>query len=631
MERRCVQVDKTRREQRVRYLWAVLATLVALGLFFTLLARPDVPVGSSVRYMLGWQYEGTPTDLPIDEPKELGDTYTISAPLPILAIGDRLIFRSENLNIRVALDGNTIYQTVPSRSHETIGDEWHMVYIPPAEGGQIISISGTILYPNGSNHITAVYLGQRGDFIKQVAGVKLSGYIISALILLIGLSYLLGGQLLMRPLGLSIPIALPGLCISMGLWCAMQTQVPELLFGHTPLQVFVIYATLPFAMAMAALYLRTLPAPRWVRTAQLVIAIVELLLFALAIVLEELRIAAFVETLPLTRLCMAVLLLLFMCQLPTLVKQYQDYFYLLLGLACLGITVALDLVSTYRGTYDYARNTRFGLFWMVLLITVQYGLRLRESLRLADQAEVMRSLAYRDALTGLANRLALVGDQELMLARKDGCVGIVQMDINNLKPVNDVYGHEAGDALILRASRAIQAAFGDRGTCYRVGGDEFVALITRDACDETYETCAERLADACDAENVGQEHLVSIALGFALYQPALGDRFYDLVRIADKRMYDSKREMKGFGPRDLLKGDEQVTAAQATADEAPANSGPYPDLKASPGPDGAAPSQPVVQAAESGLTEPKAGVACSCKRPPQGGAGTGASPSCGRD
>ena len=564
-------------KQQLRLLLVALSLAVLLGFFFVLFDKPDFAPSSTVRLMGGWYTDEGVCTLPQTDAKHVGDAHTIYAALPILNQSDRLIFRSENLNIRVALDDKTIYQTLLAHRHETVGDKWHTVYIPDTMQGHIISITSTILFANGSNFITAVYIGSRADFIRQYIANMMPGYVVSVLVGLLGVAYLFSGRLMARPLNVHVPLSFAGVCLAGGLWCAMQTHVPELLYGQTALQINLTYATLPLAVGMMCFYLRTLPAPRWLANTYLVAGVVLLLAFAAVLLCEMLHWAAFVESMPYVRVAMLAVMGLFTLQLPSLLRRYRANFYLLLGLLCPALTVGMDLAHANRGTYDYAHATRFGLLWMVLLVTVQYGVRLRKSLRLADQAEVMRSLAYRDPLTGLYNRLALVSDQEALLANPLGCVGIVQMDINNLKPINDEYGHEAGDALILRASRAIQAAFGSQGKCYRVGGDEFVALITHNVCEATYHSCESRLAEACDKENAGQAQLLSIAIGFALFQPANGDRFYDLVRIADMRMYAHKRRMKNGEPRDMLAGetlaDTQPVPDSTTVDAAAVQAG----------------------------------------------------------
>lgn len=532
-------------KQDIRFLVAALLSFFVIFLYISLVGSKDLVAGSHLQQLASWQGEQGEAPLPQPLPQAAGQTVQMQTELPELQFADCLIFRTENLAVSVTLDGQTLYSTKLPLAHRTLGDEWHMVPLPPDASGKTVTFTSTVLYAPGSNPISAAYLGSRYDFLQSMLRNNLASYIVSVLLFLMGIAFLFSSRFMFRrELSIQIPWSFALLCATLGVWCAMQTEVPELLYGHTAILHFLTYSPLPLALSLVCIFARTLPAPKWMMSTYLWLGIVELFLWVFAIAGEAFRFAAYVETLPQTRLMLYLLLALFLLQTPSLFKDFRAYFYMLLGFICLVVTVIADIAHSYVGTYDYARNTRFGLLVMTVLIALQYGARVRQSVKLADEADLMRRLAYRDSLTGLDNRLALVRDQEELLSGHSGCVGIVQMDINNLKQVNDQFGHEEGDALILRAAKAIRAAFGDVGTCYRVGGDEFVALLTENGCEATYRECAEKLAHACEQQNENQQHLLSIALGFAVYSPATDDRFYDLVHIADMRMYEHKREMK---------------------------------------------------------------------------------------
>lgn len=532
--------------QRIRFLLAALATGMALILFFLLFTSPDIAANPNIKKLTRWYDADGAKTLPIQTDKTPGATSRIAATIPTLTTASFLIFRTENVLVDVAVDGKPYYTMQPVPAHHTLGDQWHFVHIPVADSGKTVLLNTTILFAQGSNNVRAVYLATRGDFMQAMFAQKLSGYLVSALVFLLGLLYLISSNLITRQLGVHAPASFAFFCLSMGMWSMVQTGIPELLYGVTPLIHLVTYVSLPFSVGMLSLYLSTLPCAPWLRQTYRVLFAYLMLHSVAAVLLDHFCVLAYVETLPLVRGVMGVLAALFLFQIRWLLREYQEYFLFVCGLFCMALTFGADMVFLSSGTYDYAHHTRFGVFWLTLMVALQYAEQVRANIKRADEADVMRRLAYRDALTGLHNRLALVRDQEALLTQCEGCVGIVQMDINHLKHVNDTYGHEEGDALIQRAAKAIDAAFGQSGTCYRVGGDEFVALITKDACEATYQDCLKRLAVTTAQQNVGQKHQLSIALGFAIYQPAMGDRFYDLVRAADMRMYARKREMKGI-------------------------------------------------------------------------------------
>jgi len=526
--------------------FVVLLTLGAMLLFILLANNTSNYVCTTLQAVTEWTDDAGTYPLPHEYAKTAGASYRMSAVLPSFTEYDCLIFRTENLPVEVTLEGTLLYRTDMPAAHQTLGDEWHMITLPYDAAGKTITIRSTVLFADGSNFISAVYVGNQANFVRQIVRRHLLEYLISVLLLLQGVAMLLASKLLLSPrLAAHMPASFAMLSIVLGLWSSTQTAIPEILWGNTGVLLFCTYGLLPLATVSTCFFLRTLPAPGRLKTVYLWLGLFQLAYWAFTMAGELFRFAAFMETLPYTRMAMMALLVLFLFQLPGLIKNRQENYYMLVGLSCLAVMIVVDLANLHAGVYDYSHNTRFGILLMTMLIAFQFMLRIRKGIRIADEADLMRRLAYRDPLTRLGNRLALVRDQEILIARKSGCVGIVQMDINNLKPVNDQFGHEEGDALIRRAAGAISAAFDDIGISYRIGGDEFVSLLTEGACEITAEECLTRLETACETQNRGQAHPLSIALGFAVFNSATGERFYDLVRAADMRMYQKKREMKG--------------------------------------------------------------------------------------
>ena len=169
--------------------------------------------------------------------------------------------------------------------------------------------------------------------------------------------------------------------------------------------------------------------------------------------------------------------------------------------------------------------------------------------QLREREKLQRMLAYRDALTGLRNTTAYKAwVSEFDRQRQENALefGVVVFDINYLKEVNDRYGHDGGNKLIVAAARIISDTF-KRSPVFRIGGDEFVAILqNRDLQD--HDELIRKLYEACGQEMllVGEHRIqVSIASGSAVYDPAVDNGFVDVFDRADDVMYARKREMKG--------------------------------------------------------------------------------------
>ena len=150
----------------------------------------------------------------------------------------------------------------------------------------------------------------------------------------------------------------------------------------------------------------------------------------------------------------------------------------------------------------------------------------------------LKEVAEMDALTGLPNRYCY--NEFLKNQVLDGrSVCVFLFDINNLKYVNDTFGHDKGDELIKSASECIKECFLDEAkkNCYRIGGDEFVAIL-----DNIYEEDIEKLLTRFKVQQEVKN--VSIAVGYSYSNNVLSTGYEKLIIDADTKMYENKNEMK---------------------------------------------------------------------------------------
>jgi diguanylate cyclase len=166
----------------------------------------------------------------------------------------------------------------------------------------------------------------------------------------------------------------------------------------------------------------------------------------------------------------------------------------------------------------------------------------------ASQTALTR-IAHQDPLTGLPNR-AVVADrlqQSLARARRNGkLVGILYIDLDGFKPINDSLGHEAGDAALVEVARRIGATVRGMDTFARIGGDEFVIVIEElDLPQERAIAAASAVAAKC-LETIappmllkGEQRQLGLSIGIALGD---GHSSFDALRMAaDGAMYRAKR------------------------------------------------------------------------------------------
>src|SRR2546425_11855476 len=162
-----------------------------------------------------------------------------------------------------------------------------------------------------------------------------------------------------------------------------------------------------------------------------------------------------------------------------------------------------------------------------------------------EAEEALEHQALHDLLTGLPNRALLqdrIEQAVLALKRSMGIVGLLLVDLDRFKEVNDTYGHAVGDDLLREVARRFRDAVREGATVARLGGDEF-AVVVADAADVAYaQQVAKRLRQALVPPfGVGPVPVyVEASIGIAL-APEHGETADELLRHADVAMYDAKR------------------------------------------------------------------------------------------
>lgn len=166
------------------------------------------------------------------------------------------------------------------------------------------------------------------------------------------------------------------------------------------------------------------------------------------------------------------------------------------------------------------------------------------SLRKARQHQLER-IAHHDPLTSLPNRVLLADRMQQAMAqaqRRGTVLAIVYIDLDGFKGVNDRYGHDAGDRLLIRVAEQMRCSLRESDTLARLGGDEFVAVLADLPGPDACQPMLERLLEACASSTAGMQlaHPVTASLGVTYYPQAGPIDPDQLVRQADQAMYQAK-------------------------------------------------------------------------------------------
>jgi diguanylate cyclase (GGDEF)-like protein len=210
-----------------------------------------------------------------------------------------------------------------------------------------------------------------------------------------------------------------------------------------------------------------------------------------------------------------------------------------------------DRLDGFAG-FDHVRSARR---WDdeeigVLRVIVNCFAQALERGRREARIEELRALAFQDPLTGLANRSLLMDRLRQALARNRRSrrlAALCYLDLDGFKPINDAFGHAAGDAVLVDIAARLRACVRELDTVARVGGDEFVVLLTdfhsSAAIRPVIERLSEAIAEPCDlGTGVTARVRASIGIRFVRDGDVDGDT---LLRQADKAMYAAKHGGSG--------------------------------------------------------------------------------------
>ncbi|MCE5343690.1 MAG: GGDEF domain-containing protein [Eubacteriales bacterium] len=194
--------------------------------------------------------------------------------------------------------------------------------------------------------------------------------------------------------------------------------------------------------------------------------------------------------------------------------------------------------------YKVIRNYAY-VYGMILLIAfvIAFLLSLNQ-----QQKEKLEYMSRFDAMTGVYNRRAGLEKLSRMRAKqKESHCGfcVCFIDINGLKEVNDTFGHESGDELILSVVQGIQTHIRETDFIARLGGDEFLVIISglsTKVCEEIWTRIDQEYAHINETEN--RSYLISASHGIEVMDCSVHHSIDDIINSADEKMYLEKKRIK---------------------------------------------------------------------------------------
>ncbi len=220
------------------------------------------------------------------------------------------------------------------------------------------------------------------------------------------------------------------------------------------------------------------------------------------------------------------------------------------------VTLTLLLVSINVFGFDLKWKPIFNIALIVFVILIEVIVFNGIYVTLKDNIllDEMKKYAYTDEMTGLYNRRAFTEEIERIERQKETeDLAFIAFDLNGLKKANDNIGHHAGDELIKATADCIKEAFSNKGKFYRVGGDEFYAIVFLSKKE------VKKALDAFDliTSNCKGNYYenLSVSYGAVYYEDHKGIPLYELIKISDSIMYNMKENYYKTTGHDRRKND----------------------------------------------------------------------------
>lgn len=355
---------------------------------------------------------------------------------------------------------------------------------------------------------------------------------------------------------------LPVLVIVATMWLATDKLLYQYISSNTSLAYFIFIFSFLFMSVPAALYFSSVferystvfRSIAWANTVYSLFRIAVYLIFGIS--LEYL--------LSVTHLWMAAILVTALVATFTERRKMPNMWY---GAA----VIVFSLIELYylvdfyvNNRLVYQRGNYSSGFYIGILVFIVLNIVAKEAENFADsktalKADYFRQCAFTDALTGVSSRLSY--ESYIDGLEKDfgslGTVAVLIADLNNLKTVNNRYGHAEGDRLICGLFNILHDVFGKYGGVFRTGGDE-AAVILPSVSPDTAQTMFDDFHDKLAKYNNLSDIPIDVAVG-TVYESTTGEKLRclrDVIRSADSLMYADKKRIKAA-----------VHAAGSAADE----------------------------------------------------------------
>ena len=527
---------------RIIFLFSIIATIISIIVLCSIPGNRETISCDYESFSNGWVTDnGSKADL-----SHITGKYMVHNTIPLLSHDSKLFFFLKTSNVCVYVDDELIYKPDSYTTRllgKTPGASFVQINIDKKYSGHTVTLDIDNPYCDGSGKISDIYIGDGKDIILSHIRQRLPAFSLSLVITVFGLCFIFLFIPLYRKHMIGAEMLYLGVFATIiGLFMIMDCRIMQLFFQNAHIFHMQAEILMPLILPPLFLFMGRMYNEYSQRIVNLITAISSIS-FILRFMLSLLNIKDFHETLIITHIIYGISIILVVHAVITGILRRNKN----IGCICFLSAVSIDIVLHWtRLSAETSFFTRIGVLLFLFLDTLQIISYLRSNYQANIRMKLLSRLAYHDGLTDMLNRTSYMEEIKNISSNEYSELLVAVFDVNNLKFVNDTYGHIKGDELIKSVADCLQNNLSDLGKCYRIGGDEFVFISKDNDAENRFKEITASLSQSYGDLHIDDDTYmpITVAMGYSILRKDIKRSIDDAIREADSKMYENKRKIK---------------------------------------------------------------------------------------
>ncbi len=456
--------------------------------------------------------------------------------------------RSSMTDVQVSIDSREIFSFTISDDnasgiHAPYPSTWHLVDIPVTEHlGKILKISFSSPTTQFTGYINPIMIGRGEALVLDIFFSRVVNFVISALLSFLSIAAFALVPWIKDPAIRRHSIYLASFALASGIWILSESTLLQFFIPNRAVIASTSYILNLIMPLVLVLFFRDIVLTGYRRVMTFFVYILQTLLL-IEIILQLSGVLTFISSTIFSIMAITGFSLFLIYALVqegyrkgnTVARRYLNIFIILFLFVCI-IFVAF-FIQEYNELSSYLAT---GVLLFYILILRESFKSIGSLIEHRNMTTIYKRMAFEDHLTQGNNRSAFERDV-IRHQRERSLFRLVLLDLNNLKRINDTFGHAEGDYALIESYRALDEALEGKGAAYRISGDEF-ACILDDPDEEFFTEFSQKVKTYLKEKSEQRPFDLVLAVGTRVYDHTTD--FNAFYRSVDIEMYEHKKQLK---------------------------------------------------------------------------------------